>query len=270
MRPQGPRLRRVRAYSCRSYNALAATHRRCICERVRHTGCSTNPADRRPLSSHRERRGPRTRTGGSVAVPDQRFEQEVQKLAREIAAAGASERAHLFHLGRWSERVLDWAMAHPGLQDPALPLRRRLPGLPRRRRRVAASAGVLRGGRRATRARRRPRRSPSTCRSAPRSRRPRRAAMCCAWRASSSPARLPPTRCRVSGASGAPARRRPSTCSANERSRRAEADALRRCVSRRCWTRWPPTPADWPAQPQLERDPGARCRASTSRSSRPR
>src|SRR5216117_3922754 len=41
------------------------------------------------------------------------FEHEVQALARQIAAAGASERVHLFHLGRWSERVLDWAMSHP-------------------------------------------------------------------------------------------------------------------------------------------------------------
>src|SRR5213083_1817376 len=44
------------------------------------------------------------------------FEPEVQALARQIAAAGASERAHLFHLGRWSERVLDWAMSHPGFK----------------------------------------------------------------------------------------------------------------------------------------------------------
>ncbi|HYR96818.1 MAG TPA: proline dehydrogenase family protein, partial [Candidatus Binatus sp.] len=47
---------------------------------------------------------------------DERFEQEVQALAREIAAAGASERANLFHLGRWSERVLDWAMSHPAFK----------------------------------------------------------------------------------------------------------------------------------------------------------
>jgi len=44
------------------------------------------------------------------------FEHEVQALARQIAAAGASERVHLFHLGRWSERVLDWAMSHPGFK----------------------------------------------------------------------------------------------------------------------------------------------------------
>jgi len=44
------------------------------------------------------------------------FEPEVQALARQIAAAGASERAHLFHLGRWSERVLDWALSHPGFK----------------------------------------------------------------------------------------------------------------------------------------------------------
>src|SRR5881397_2509136 len=44
------------------------------------------------------------------------FEPEVQALARQIAAAGAIERVHLFHLGRWSERVLDWAMSHPGFK----------------------------------------------------------------------------------------------------------------------------------------------------------
>src|SRR5262249_29261742 len=47
---------------------------------------------------------------------DERLEHDVQALAREIAAAGASERAHLFHLGRWSERGLDWAMSHPGFK----------------------------------------------------------------------------------------------------------------------------------------------------------
>jgi RHH-type proline utilization regulon transcriptional repressor/proline dehydrogenase/delta 1-pyrroline-5-carboxylate dehydrogenase len=47
---------------------------------------------------------------------EDRLEQEVQALAREIAAAGASERANLFHLGRWSERVLDWAMSHPAFK----------------------------------------------------------------------------------------------------------------------------------------------------------
>src|SRR5580765_6194379 len=44
---------------------------------------------------------------------DERLERDVQTLAREIAAAGGSERAGVFHLGRWSERVLDWAMSHP-------------------------------------------------------------------------------------------------------------------------------------------------------------
>src|SRR5438552_2399950 len=44
------------------------------------------------------------------------FEPEVQALARQIAAAGAIERVRLFHLGRWSERVLDWAMSHPGFK----------------------------------------------------------------------------------------------------------------------------------------------------------
>src|SRR5262245_19610843 len=40
-------------------------------------------------------------------------EHDVRALAREIAAAGAAERVGLFHLGRWSERVLDWALVHP-------------------------------------------------------------------------------------------------------------------------------------------------------------
>src|SRR5262247_1352157 len=43
-------------------------------------------------------------------------EQEVQDLARRITEAGASERARLFHLGRWSERILDWAMSHPSFK----------------------------------------------------------------------------------------------------------------------------------------------------------
>jgi RHH-type transcriptional regulator, proline utilization regulon repressor / proline dehydrogenase / delta 1-pyrroline-5-carboxylate dehydrogenase len=41
------------------------------------------------------------------------FERDVQALARRIADAGGSERPRLFHLGRWAERVLDWALAHP-------------------------------------------------------------------------------------------------------------------------------------------------------------
>jgi RHH-type proline utilization regulon transcriptional repressor/proline dehydrogenase/delta 1-pyrroline-5-carboxylate dehydrogenase len=48
------------------------------------------------------------------ADPD--LESRVHSLAHEIAAAGASERAKLFHLGRWSERVLDWAMADPAFK----------------------------------------------------------------------------------------------------------------------------------------------------------
>src|SRR5207244_593342 len=31
-------------------------------------------------------------------------------------AAGAIERVRLVHLGRWSERVLDWTMSHPGFK----------------------------------------------------------------------------------------------------------------------------------------------------------
>ena len=49
----------------------------------------------------------------SETTDDRRLEHDVQALARDIAAAGASEHAKLFHLGRWSESVLDWAMSHP-------------------------------------------------------------------------------------------------------------------------------------------------------------
>jgi RHH-type proline utilization regulon transcriptional repressor/proline dehydrogenase/delta 1-pyrroline-5-carboxylate dehydrogenase len=41
------------------------------------------------------------------------LEHDVQSLARQIAAAGAAERLRLFRLGRWGERVLDWALGHP-------------------------------------------------------------------------------------------------------------------------------------------------------------
>ncbi len=40
-------------------------------------------------------------------------EADVQELARAIAAAGAAEPVRIFHLGWWSERMLDWALAHP-------------------------------------------------------------------------------------------------------------------------------------------------------------
>jgi hypothetical protein len=43
-------------------------------------------------------------------------EADVAAVARRITGAGESERVRLFHLGRWSERVLDWAMSHPGFK----------------------------------------------------------------------------------------------------------------------------------------------------------
>ncbi len=41
------------------------------------------------------------------------FERDVQTLARRIAEAGASERTRVYHLTWWTDRLLDWAMAHP-------------------------------------------------------------------------------------------------------------------------------------------------------------
>ena len=38
---------------------------------------------------------------------------EVRKVARRLAEGGAGARAGAFHLGWWSEQVLDWAMSHP-------------------------------------------------------------------------------------------------------------------------------------------------------------
>ncbi len=40
------------------------------------------------------------------------FESDVQTLARTIAEAGASERARVYHLTWWTDRLLDWAMDH--------------------------------------------------------------------------------------------------------------------------------------------------------------
>ena len=37
----------------------------------------------------------------------------MQALARGIAEAGRGEHAHVFRLGGWSERMLDWALTHP-------------------------------------------------------------------------------------------------------------------------------------------------------------
>ncbi|MGH8984930.1 MAG: proline dehydrogenase family protein, partial [Acidimicrobiia bacterium] len=41
------------------------------------------------------------------------LEQEVQRLAREIARTGRGEHARVFRLSWWTDRMLDWAMTHP-------------------------------------------------------------------------------------------------------------------------------------------------------------
>jgi RHH-type proline utilization regulon transcriptional repressor/proline dehydrogenase/delta 1-pyrroline-5-carboxylate dehydrogenase len=46
----------------------------------------------------------------AVAAP---LESQIRSLVGELAEAGRVERAGAFHLGWWSERMLDWAMAHP-------------------------------------------------------------------------------------------------------------------------------------------------------------
>ncbi|MCX7619488.1 MAG: proline dehydrogenase family protein [Acidimicrobiales bacterium] len=46
------------------------------------------------------------------ARTDERLEADVRALATQIAALGEGERHRLFHLSFWTERLLDWAMAH--------------------------------------------------------------------------------------------------------------------------------------------------------------
>src|SRR5438094_985564 len=41
------------------------------------------------------------------------FERDVQAIARRITEAAGSEQPRVYHLGWWSERLLEWAMAHP-------------------------------------------------------------------------------------------------------------------------------------------------------------
>ncbi len=41
------------------------------------------------------------------------LEADVRTLARRIAEAGARDRARLYHLSFWTDRMLQWAMAHP-------------------------------------------------------------------------------------------------------------------------------------------------------------
>ncbi|HXY94979.1 MAG TPA: proline dehydrogenase family protein [Acidimicrobiia bacterium] len=41
------------------------------------------------------------------------LETDVRETARRLAEAGSGERAGAFHLGWWSERMLEWAMSHP-------------------------------------------------------------------------------------------------------------------------------------------------------------
>ncbi|MDQ4148505.1 MAG: proline dehydrogenase family protein [Actinomycetota bacterium] len=42
-----------------------------------------------------------------------RLDEEVTEVARRIAELGAGERARVFQMSWWSERMLEWAMAHP-------------------------------------------------------------------------------------------------------------------------------------------------------------
>ena len=156
-------------------------------------------------------------------------------------------------LERAGARLGDGASA---LQDAALPLRRRVPRLPRRRGRAAPPRGVLRGRRDSARRWGSGSASPSSCRSA------RTISAAAARRnimrmarqliAGATPedgaaaARAPVARGR-----GVP----PSTSSARRRSPRRRRP-LRRRASARCSRRWSPRrarPGD--PQPRLERDP---------------
>ena len=106
---------------------------------------------------------------GVVPVDDARLEDDVRALARRMAELGAGGKAKLFRGSAFSERMMDWAMSRPGVQDPAVPVRRHLPGDGRRRRRAAPRRRVLRRRRGAPAPRLRRSTSPSTSRSARRS-----------------------------------------------------------------------------------------------------
>src|SRR5207245_5480904 len=57
------------------------------------------------------------RYGDRVASSrDARLDADAAALARRIAELGAGERAGVFHLSWWSERMLAWAMGHPAFK----------------------------------------------------------------------------------------------------------------------------------------------------------
>ncbi len=52
----------------------------------------------------------------AVAVHPESLEGEIRRLARDIATRGEGEQARVFGLSWWSDRMLDWAMAHPAFK----------------------------------------------------------------------------------------------------------------------------------------------------------
>ena len=64
----------------------------------------------------------------SVSGVTKSLDSDASALARELAELGSDQKSKVFRMSWWSERMLDWAMARPGVQDAAVPLRRCVPG----------------------------------------------------------------------------------------------------------------------------------------------
>ncbi|MGH9151200.1 MAG: proline dehydrogenase family protein, partial [Acidimicrobiales bacterium] len=79
-------------------------------ERCRQFLRQLDPTGGPPPADREARRGPYARM---VASPPER---EVTALARRIAELGAGEKARVYNLSWWSERMLGWAMAHPSFK----------------------------------------------------------------------------------------------------------------------------------------------------------
>src|SRR5438309_92049 len=48
-----------------------------------------------------------------VPPPLSALESEIEAVARELAASGEGKQVGAFHLGWWSEQMLQWAFTHP-------------------------------------------------------------------------------------------------------------------------------------------------------------
>ena len=125
-------------------------------------------------------------TGMAVDLDD-----DVTALARRIAELGAGERAKVFRMSWWSERMLDWAMARPAFKTQLFRFVDVFPATDGDDDVAAPPRRVLRGRRGARRSSTSGSTWPTTCRSAERSRPASPAGTSRAWPSSSSSAQTP-------------------------------------------------------------------------------